>query len=104
MDPKKNCVLLGDYNVNLLNYENHNKTSTFYDTLSSYGYRPLILQPTRVTQDSATLIDHIFINDISCNSIGGDITSSISDHFFSFVKLIVLINQKIKIFKVCQKL
>ena len=29
-------------------------------------------------------IDNIFINDISCQSTGGNVTSSISDHFFQF--------------------
>ena len=44
----------------------------------------MILQPTRVTSKTATLIDNIFINDISCQSTGGNVTSSISDHFFQF--------------------
>lgn len=83
----KICALLGDFNVNLLNYSTHNDTSEFYDTISSYGYRPLILQPTRVTTSTATLIDNIFINDIGCSSTGGNITSSISDHFFQFSQI-----------------
>ena len=33
---------------------------------------------------SATLIDNIFINDMACHSQGGNLTSSISDHFFQF--------------------
>ena len=52
--------------------------------LSSHSFRPLILQPSRVTSKTATLIDNIFINDISCQSQGGYITSSISDHYFQF--------------------
>ena len=42
------------------------------------------MQPTRVTYKSRTLIDNIFINDLSCNSDGGNITHSISDHFQQF--------------------
>lgn len=37
-----------------------------------------------MTSRTATLIDNIFVNDISCHSLGGNITSSISDHFFQF--------------------
>ena len=86
-ESNKNCALLGDFNVNLLNYGIHNSTDQFYDTISSFGFRPLILQPTRVTSKTATLIDNIFINDITCKSVGGNITSSISDHFFQFCQI-----------------
>ena len=56
----------------------------FFDILSTYGFRPLILQPTRVTSHSATLIDNIFTNDITIKSKGGNLTASISDHFPQF--------------------
>ena len=81
---KRLCALLGDFNVDLLKYESHLETSNFYDTLSSFSYRPLILHPTRVTSKSNTLIDNIFINNVSCSSVDGNITSSISDHFLQF--------------------
>ena len=58
---------MGDFNIDLAKYSSHAQTSEFYDLLSSHGYRPLILQPTRVTSTSATLIDNIFINDMSCD-------------------------------------
>ena len=34
-----------------------------------------------------TLIDNIFINDMTCHSFGGNLTSSISDHFLQFTGL-----------------
>ena len=37
-----------------------------------------------MTSTTVTLIDNIFINDISCHSQGGNVTSSISDHYFQF--------------------
>ena len=75
---------MGDFNIDLIKYASENYTGEFYDLLCSHSFRPLILQPTRVTSKSATLIDNIFINDISCSSLGGNVTSSISDHFFQF--------------------
>ena len=54
--------------------------------LCSHSFRPLILQPTRVTSRTSTLIDNIFINDVSCYSSGGNLTSSISDHFLQFAQ------------------
>ena len=79
----KISAIMGDFNIDLVNYANDRNTGTFYD-LCIYNFRPLILQPTRVTSRTATLIDNIFINDISCHSLGGNITVSISDHFFQF--------------------
>ena len=67
---KRMCALAGDFNYDLLNYESHFATSSFYEMLSSHTYRPLILQPSRVTSKSKTLIDNIFINDITSNVIG----------------------------------
>ena len=75
---------MGDFNVDLVKYSSDLNTSIFYDLLSSHNFRPLVLQPTRVTSKTTSLIDNIFINDVSCRSYGGNITASISDHFFQF--------------------
>ena len=81
---KKKVIITGDFNYDLIKYDSHKKTSEFYDLISSYSYRPCILQPSRVTYKSRTLIDNIFINDLSCSSDGGNLTYSISDHFQQF--------------------
>ena len=86
---KKIVALLGDFNVNLLDYSKHTNISDYYDNLSSSGFRPLILQPTRVASNSSTLIDNIFINDLTCHSNGGNLVTSISDHFMQFCKLYI---------------
>ena len=56
----KICYLMGDYDINLLNVDTHQLTSDFNDTLFSNGFVPMITHPTRVTSNSATLIDNIF--------------------------------------------
>ena len=81
------CILLGDFNADLLKIDNHDDSNYFYNVLTSQSYRPLILQPTRVTASSATLIDNIFINNMAISSSGGNITTSISDHFSQFSAL-----------------
>ena len=45
---------------------------------------PLILQPTRITSHSNTLIDKIFSNVIDSNIISGNLTATISDHLPQF--------------------
>ena len=76
---KITCILLGDFNADLLKIDSHDDSNYFYNVLTSQSFRPLILQPTRVTATSATLIDNIFINDMAISSSGGNITTSISE-------------------------
>ena len=56
----KTIFLLGDFNINLLNYDIHPSTNEFLDSLSFHYFLPHILQPSRVTTNSKTLIDNIF--------------------------------------------
>ena len=60
---------MGDYNINLLNVDSHQLTSDFNDTLFSNGIVPMITHPTRVTSNSATLIDNILTNQLNNNNI-----------------------------------
>ena len=81
---QKSIFLLGDFNVNLLNYNEHNETNEFLDSLASNSFIPLILQPTRITSHSNTLIDNIFSNVIDPDIISGNLTATISDHLPQF--------------------
>ena len=81
---KRKVVITGDFNFDLIKYDSHKPTSDFYDIISSFSYKPLILDPSRITYKSNTLIDNIFVNDIGCLSEGGNLTSSISDHYLQF--------------------
>ena len=81
----KTTFLCGDFNANLLSADDHGDTEAFYEALSCQSFQPLILQPTRVTSHSATLIDNIFCNDLTLHTEGGNLTTSISDHFPQFV-------------------
>ena len=76
----KIVFLLGNFNINLLNYAQDTSTNVFLDSLSSHLFLPHILQPIRVRGNSKTLIDNIFSNAISPNIISGNLMSSISDH------------------------
>ena len=81
----KTIFLLGDFNINWLNYYIHPPTNEFLDSLSSHYFLPHILQPSRVTTNSKTLIDNIFSNMAVPNIISGNLTASISDHLPQFL-------------------
>ena len=67
-----------------MNYNEHNETNEFLDSLASNSFIPLILQPTRITSHSNTLIDNIFSNVIDPDIISSNLTATISDHLPQF--------------------
>ena len=52
---------------------------------------PQITLPTRITEKTATLIDHILISNNVLNCISGNITTSISDQLPQFIVLTSLL-------------
>jgi hypothetical protein len=84
---KDQFVVCGDFNLDLLNYLNHNPTLQFLNSMSASYLKPLISKPTRITDNSATLIDNIFLSNANdCSA--GILLSDISDHYpiFSVIK------------------
>ena len=71
-------VILGDVNIDL------NKTPPSSTALKSFLHRhnlsQLIDRPTRVTAESSTLIDHIYINNSNLYWHAGTLDPSLSDH------------------------
>lgn len=70
----------GDYNLNLLNADSCPIINDFLDVFITKSMYPVIHLPTRVTNQSATLIDNIFTNDLN-NISCGIFLVDISDHF-----------------------
>ena len=66
---QKQIFLLGDFNINLLDYAVHQPTNDFLDSLASNSRIPYVLQPTRLTSHSKTLTDNIFFNILSSEII-----------------------------------
>ncbi len=90
----KDVIIMGDMNINLINFTQHRKTNEFLENNFSLGYMPLITQPTRFYQsqekkDSATLIDHIWVNKQDVNAKSGIMIADLADHFgiFSIVQM-----------------
>ena len=69
---QKSVFLLDDFNVDLLEYEQHKATNEFLDSLSSNMNLPYIIQPTRITFRPKSIIDNIFSNYISQEIISGN--------------------------------
>ena len=76
---------MGDFNINLLNYDSHSETNDFINLMISQYFLPHILHPTRVTDHSATIIYNIFSNSLESDTISGNLLSQISDNFPQFL-------------------
>ena len=76
---------MGDFNIDLLKFKSHSATDGFLNTLGSNFFQLYIMQPTRITNHSATLIDNIFFNSIEHFTISGNIVYDLSDNFPNFL-------------------
>jgi hypothetical protein len=81
---KKQSVIMGDFNLDLLQFNKHTATDDFINNVFSQSYIPVITKPTRVTHTSATLIDHIYTNNVACRSKSGVLITDMADHFGIF--------------------
>ena len=84
----RSCIIAGDINIDLLNIS-HSDVLDYATLFMSFGFTPKIHLPTRITDNSCTLIDHIFLRLASCdklaNTFSGSVFSDISDHMPVFL-------------------
>ena len=75
---RSSAILIGDININLLDQDG---SARYNNVLNSNFFKPFITNiPTRCTDTTSTLIDHIYSNitDLFCDT--GVINMDISDH------------------------
>ena len=83
--PQQQVCISGDMNLNLLNM-NDPSVQEYSDLLQSKSFLPHITRPTRITDHSETLLDHIWTNILS-ESKSGVISTGITDHCCTFICL-----------------
>ena len=66
-------------NIDLLKHHTQLQTGRYLDMLYSHYLSPVITKPTRITNHTATLIDHIYTNSVN-RLISGVEPVDISDH------------------------
>ena len=77
---KKSLVFLGDFNTDLLKYDQNSNISDFPDLMYSSLLLPHIFSPTHTTISLATLIDNIFTNNYNSSFTSGNLVKSLLDH------------------------
>ena len=73
-------IIAGVFNLNLLNSNSHAATAEFVNNMLLYNFISAINKPTRITEQSATLIDNIYVNSVKYNYSSAIVYSDISDH------------------------
>ena len=81
----KDIMIMGDFTINLINYNDDKNTGNFLDTMFSQSFLPYITTPTRITRNTKTFIDNIYYNKPLNSIISGNLSSIISDKLIQFL-------------------
>jgi hypothetical protein len=82
-----NTYVLLDSNINLLRLHESPLCSAYLDTALTNGFLQIISKATRIQNNKASLIDHIFSNSNLPSYSAGTIIDDLSDHFCNFIQL-----------------
>ena len=69
MQISRNVIIGTDQNQNLLNINTDKNVKTFVHNLLEEGFLPLVFLPTRISNNTETLIDNIYILNIKILTI-----------------------------------
>ena len=87
-DRSPQCIFCGDINIDLLKLEQFPAYENYVNLLMGKRFLPTITLPTRITENTISLIDHIFVrvpNELLKNMIkSGNLFCDISDHLPNF--------------------
>ena len=79
--PGVRVQIMGDFNLNLFTSSSCRVVREYVSLMHSFDFFPVVLRPTRISNTSITLIDHIWVNKTSEITDTGIILTNISDHF-----------------------
>ena len=82
-------IVIGDININISNSPTkHHQADDYLNSMIRCGFRSCIDIPTRVTQDTESCIDHIFVNFNSDKKFTTmTLENTITDHFPIFIHI-----------------
>ena len=84
---KKHIVIAGDFNMDLLKYESTTDYQDLINIMANHGLVQIISRPTRITDTSATLLDHVYTNNLENTLSSNIITIDLSDHLATLTTL-----------------
>ena len=84
---KSKVVIVGDVNINLLKFNIVTPVTNYVNSITSLGYNLFIDKPTRITEKTATCIDHVYSNLPTEDLESLILMSDVSDHFSTVTKI-----------------
>ena len=83
----KTCIIMGNFNLELLKQESHSATDGFLNTLGCHFFQPYYCsQQESWIIPTATFIDNtFFFNSIEHLTISGNIVYDLTDHLLNFI-------------------
>ena len=84
---EKPLLLVGDLNINSLDYWKNPNVRDFINLISQNDVFPLVNRPTRVTKISVTIIDHVLPHTIIDSKVQSGIITDISNHLVVFAMI-----------------
>jgi len=90
---KAPCIIAGDINIDLIRHSSHNSTADYVNNLLVNNFMPTIIMPTRITDSSATLVDHIYYCEGSnskrdVNIKSGNLWCDLTDHLPNYILIV----------------
>lgn len=105
---KSKTILMGDFNINLLEHHSHSDTNDFLIFMQNKFYLPVITRATRFPEGmqraTPSLLDHVYIN-FTPPAVSGILNTNITDHLPVFLLLILPVSSnrnhtiKFRVFK-----
>jgi Reverse transcriptase (RNA-dependent DNA polymerase)/Endonuclease/Exonuclease/phosphatase family len=80
-------VIAGDFNLDVLSAGVNPMVNDFLSTMNVHSYYPPITLPTRITGNSATVLDNFFVNTLRYTCTSAVIFNDLSDHLPIVLKI-----------------
>ena len=81
---KQDYVVCSDFNINQIKQEKNSKINKYFNAVYAKRCINLSNKPTRITESSATLLDHLYSNLTNHITHRGILTFDVSDHLPTF--------------------
>ena len=81
---KQDYVICGHFNIDQIKLEKNSKIDKYFNAVYAEGCINLINKPTRITENSATLLDHLYSNLTNHITHIGILTFDVPDHLPTF--------------------
>ena len=81
---KQEYIIYDDFNIDQVKLQKNSKIKKYFNVVYAEGCINLINKPTRITENSATLLDHLYSNMTDHITHRKILTFDVSDHLPTF--------------------